>query len=302
MPLLWLVTAIWAFSFSLIGEFLAATVDPYLAVSSRMLLALGLFSPFLLKYRTAPKLALQLAGIGAVQLGLMYLLLYHSFLYLSVAEVLLFTILTPVYIAVLDYYWQHRRLHWRWLGPALLAVLGALIIRYQQLSADFWLGLALIQGANLCFAFGQVAYRRLALGSVAAQKQQFGWFFVGATAVSLSATLLFANWQRLPDTPLEFGILLWLGLIASGLGYWLWNAGARQVSANQLAVMNNVLIPAGLVVNFVFWQHSVNWWTFSAGSTLILLSLYWAGRQQAKSSLTLPLAKKSTVIPSVRRQ
>ncbi len=57
MRLLWLVTAIWAFSFSLIGEFLAATVDPYLAVSSRMLLALLLFSPFLLKYRTPPKLA-----------------------------------------------------------------------------------------------------------------------------------------------------------------------------------------------------------------------------------------------------
>ncbi len=257
MHLLWLVTAIWAFSFSLIGEFLAATVDPYLAVSSRMLLALLLFSPFLLKYRTTPRLALQLAGIGAAQLGLMYLLLYHSFLYLSVAEVLLFTILTPVYISVLDYYW-----------------------RYQTLSSDFWLGLLLIQGANLCFAFGQVAYRRLALGSVGTQTQHFGWFFVGATIVSLSATALFANWQRIPDTPLEYGILLWLGLVASGLGYWLWNAGARQVSANQLAVMNNVLIPAGLLVNFVFWQHAVNWWTLAGGSLLILLSLVWAMRQR----------------------
>lgn len=280
MPLLWLVTAIWAFSFSLIGEFLAATVDPYLAVSSRMLLALFLFSPFLLKYRTAPVQAVQLAGIGAVQLGLMYLLLYHSFLYLTVAEVLLFTILTPVYISVLDYYWRYKKLHWRWLGPALLAVAGALVMRYQQLSNDFWLGLALIQGANFCFAFGQVAYRRLALGSTATQKQHFGWFFVGATMVSLTATALFADWQRVPETKLEYGILLWLGLVASGLGYWLWNAGARQVSANQLAVMNNVLIPAGLLVNFVIWQHAVNWWTFAAGSLLIVLSLVWAMRQR----------------------
>ena len=134
-------------------------------------------------------------------------------------------------------------------------------------------GLLLIQGANLCFAFGQVAYRRLALGTVGSQQQHFGWFFVGATSVSLLATALFANWQRLPETKLEYGILLWLGLVASGLGYWPWNAGARQVSANQLAVMNNVLIPAGLLVNFVFWQHAVNWWTLSAGSALILLSL-----------------------------
>jgi len=280
MQLLWLVTLIWAFSFSLIGEFLAGQVDAYLAVSSRMLLALLLFSPWLLKYRTRPALALQLAGIGAVQLGLMYLLLYHSFLYLSVPEVLLFTILTPVYISILDYSWRLRQLRWRWLGPALLAVTGALLIRYQNISSDFWLGLALVQGANGCFAFGQVAYRRLALGSVSAQKQHFGWFFVGATLVSLLACALFANWQQRPDSPLEFGILLWLGVVASGLGYWLWNAGARQVNANQLAVMNNVLIPAGLLVNFVFWQHSVNWWTFSTGSLVILLSLVWANRQR----------------------
>jgi len=280
MRLLWLVTFIWAFSFSLIGEFLAGQVDAYLAVSSRMLLALLLFSPWLLKYRTRPALALQLAGIGAVQLGLMYLLLYHSFLYLTVPEVLLFTILTPVYISVLDHSWRFRQMHWRWLGPALLAVAGALLIRYQNLSSEFWLGLALIQGANLCFAFGQVAYRRLALGSVSTQKQHFGWFFVGATLVSLLASALFANWQQQPDSPLEYGILLWLGIVASGIGYWLWNAGSRQVNANQLAVMNNVLIPAGLLVNFVFWQHSVNWWTFTAGSMVILLSLVWANRQR----------------------
>ena len=60
----------------------------------------------------------------------------------------------------------------------------------------------------------------------------------------------------------------------------MWNAGARQVNANQLAVMNNVLIPAGLVVNFVFWQQNVNWLTLAAGSVLILASLVWASRQE----------------------
>jgi drug/metabolite transporter (DMT)-like permease len=63
MRLLWLVTFIWAFSFSLIGEFLAGQVDAYLAVSSRMLLALLLFSPWLLKYRPRPALALQLGEL-----------------------------------------------------------------------------------------------------------------------------------------------------------------------------------------------------------------------------------------------
>jgi carboxylate/amino acid/amine transporter len=281
MGLLWLVTLIWAFSFSLIGEFLSGRVDPYLAVSSRMLLALVLFLPWLLKSTSSKTQAMALAAIGAVQLGLMYLFLYHSFLYLSVAEVLLFTILTPVYISILDYFWRYKKLHLRWLGPALLAILGALVIRYQNLSADFWWGLLLIQAANLCFAFGQVAYRRLDLGSTGSQRYNFGWFFVGATIISLVATALFADWNKMPNTTLDYSILVWLGLVASGLGYWLWNAGARQVNANQLAVMNNVLIPAGLVVNFVFWQQQVNWLTLAAGSLLILLSLLWASRQSA---------------------
>ena len=289
MGLLWLVTLIWAFSFSLIGEFLSGRVDPYLAVSSRMLLALLLFLPWLFKSTSSRTQAFALAAIGAVQLGLMYLFLYHSFLYLSVAEVLLFTILTPVYISVLDYFWRYKKLHLRWLGPALLAILGALVIRYQNLSADFWWGLLLIQAANCCFAFGQVAYRRLDLGSTGSQRYNFGWFFVGATIVSLVSTALFADWNKMPTTTLDYGILIWLGLVASGLGYWLWNAGARQVNANQLAVMNNVLIPAGLVVNFVFWQQNVNWWTLSAGSALILLSLLWASRSHAEQS---PIDKK----------
>ncbi len=278
MYLLLGVTLIWSFSFSLIGEFLAGRVDPYVAVGCRMLLALLLFTPWLMRKRTPVKQAFALAGIGAIQLGLMYLLLYHSFLYLTVAEVLLFTILTPVYVTLFDQLWRGQRIGIYWLGPALLAVLGALIIRFKLPSTDFWLGLALVQGANVCFAFGQVAYRQLTLGNSLQQSQSFGWFFVGASAVSAIGCLAFADWQKVPTTTNDWLILLWLGLVASGLGYWLWNAGARQVNADQLAVMNNLLIPTGLLVNVMLWQHTVNWWQFSVGTLLILLSLRWAKR------------------------
>ena len=40
-------------------------------------------------------------GIGAVQLGLMYVFYYKSFELLSVPEVLVFTILTPVYVTLI---------------------------------------------------------------------------------------------------------------------------------------------------------------------------------------------------------
>lgn len=276
MVFLWVVTLVWSFSFSLIGEFLAPTVDPYIAVSCRMLLALLLFLPWLLKAQTSAKLAFALIGLGAIQLGIMYLLLYHSFLYLSVAEVLLFTILTPLYVNLFDDLCQRKAWHWRWLSPALIAVAGAAVIRYQQVNPGFWHGFLLVQAANLCFAIGQVGYRQLRLGNWRQQGWHMGWFFVGAALVSFVASALFGNWQRLPSTPLEYGVLLWLGLVASGGGYWLWNAGARLVSASQLAVMNNMLIPAGLLVNLVLWQHPIHWPSFLVGSMVIFGSLWLA--------------------------
>ena len=95
------VTILWAFSFSLIGEFLAGKVDSYLAVFVRVTLASLVFLPFTKFRGVSPKLALGIMGIGAVQIGLMYLCYYNSFLYLSVPEVALFTIFTPFYVTLI---------------------------------------------------------------------------------------------------------------------------------------------------------------------------------------------------------
>jgi len=98
---LWLVTVLWAFSFSLIGVYLAGQVDNYFAVFSRIFLASLFFLP-VIKWRQTPLfLAIQLMLIGGIQLGAMYLFFYNAFVFLTVPEVVLFTIFTPVYITLL---------------------------------------------------------------------------------------------------------------------------------------------------------------------------------------------------------
>ena len=96
------VTVLWAFSFSLIGEFLAGEVDSYFAVLTRIILAAFVFLPFLKISLLSAKQKVILASLGAAQLGLMYIFFYHAFLFLSVPEVLLFTIFTPLYVAILN--------------------------------------------------------------------------------------------------------------------------------------------------------------------------------------------------------
>ena len=72
MPILSAVTLLWAFSFSLIGVYLAGQVDSYFAVLTRILLAVLVFLPLLIRHPVRPALALRVMAIGAIQLGLMY--------------------------------------------------------------------------------------------------------------------------------------------------------------------------------------------------------------------------------------
>lgn len=275
MLLLILVTLLWAFSFSLIGVYLAGQVDSYFSVLTRVLLATLVFLPFL-NWRTPPRTALTLMAIGAVQLGLMYLFYYQSFLLLSVPEVLLFTIFTPVYIALIYDLLARRFSFWNLLVAAI-AVIGAAIIRWNDLSGDYWKGFLVVQGANLCFATGQVAYRQFMQSSRARTeplppRQTFGWFFIGASIVASIAWVALGA-PKYPSNVAQWGVLVWLGAVASGVGYFLWNKGATQVSPGTLAAMNNALIPAGLLVNLLIWNRDADLPRLLAGGLLILVAV-----------------------------
>ena len=288
---MWYLTAItflWAFSFSLIGVYLAGQVDAYFSVLTRVALAAIIFLPFL---RPAPvKLALKMMALGAIQLGCMYVFYYQSFLLLSVPEVLIFTILTPVYVTLIFDLMQGR-FSARYLVTALLAVLGAGVIRYNGIGDQIFTGFLVVQGANICFALGQVGYKVLLAKEepTLSQRSIFGYFYLGALAVTIITWFLFGNPAKLPTTSLQWGILLYLGVVASGLGYFFWNKGATKVDAGTLAIMNNALIPAGLVVNLVIWNRDADLIRLSVGGVILLFSLIlherWGKQPQLKAEM-----------------
>ncbi len=266
------MTFLWAFSFSLIGVYLAGQVDAYFSVLTRVALATLVFLPFL---RHVPlKLAGKMMALGAIQLGCMYVFYYQSFMLLTVAEVLIFTILTPVYVTLIFDLMQGR-FSFRYLITALLAVLGAGVIRYNGVGDQVFVGFLVVQGANICFALGQVGYK------VVLEKEQsrlpqraiFGYFYLGALLVTIITWFLFGNPAKLPTTATQWGILVYLGVIASGLGFFLWNKGATKVDAGTLAIMNNALIPAGLIVNLLIWNRDADLLRLGIGGGILLFSL-----------------------------
>ncbi|KMV32793.1 carboxylate/amino acid/amine transporter [Franconibacter pulveris] len=274
MALLIITTILWAFSFSLIGEYLAGHVDSTFSVLMRVGLAALVFLPFLRTRGQSIKTLSLYMLVGALQLGVMYLFSFRAYLYLTVSEFLLFTVFTPLYITMIYDLLSKRPLRWGYALSALLAVMGAAIIRYDKVSDHFWTGLLLVQLANISFAIGMVGYKRLMETRPMPQHTAFSWFYLGAFLVAVVAWFIIGNPQKLPTTTLQWGILVWLGVAASGLGYFMWNYGATQVDAGTLGIMNNVHVPAGLLVNLAIWQEQPHWPSFIIGGTVIMASLW----------------------------
>lgn len=276
MKYLFGVTIIWAFSFSLIGVYLSGHVDAWFSVLMRIGIATVLFMPFL-KLKTIKKETIyKLTSIGAVQLGLMYCFYFQSFRFLTVPEVLLFSVFTPIYITLLNDLLS-KQFHKGHLLTALIAVLGAAYIQYSSISENVFLGFLITQGANICFAVGQVAYKHLVKQNPELENTPkhtiFGLFFIGAFIVALIAFFIFGSTEKRPTTILQWGIILYLGAIASGACYYFWNQGAVKVNTGALAIMNNALIPLGLIVNLVLWNKETNINKILIGGSIIFASL-----------------------------
>ena len=275
MPYLILVTVLWAFSFSLIGQYLAGQVDSDFAVLARVAIAAAVFIPFT-RWRGLPW---RLLGgfwlAGALQFGVTYLCLYRSFTVLTVPEVLLFTVLTPIYVTLLDDSLAKRFNPWA-LFAALFAVGGGVIIRFKHIEGDYLIGFLLLQLANLTFAAGQVLCRQLLARYPTEQPLHrfFGHFFLGALLLAVPSYLLFGDAGKLPQSAVQWGVLGWMGLFATALGMYWWVKGSTLVDAGTLAIMNELHVPAGLLVNLLIWNRNADLHKLAIGGAVIVASLW----------------------------
>jgi len=274
MYLLLLVSLIWAFSFGLTKQL--AGIDSTAIATLRLVLALVVFLPFLRPAAVPTRTRWRLAGIGAVQFGLMYLLYQRSYVYLPAYAVVLFTLTTPLCLALLDAL-AERRLHARYLLAAALALLGSGVVCFNNpLQGGLLKGFWLIQLANLCFAAGQVAWRRERgrLPASTSSASLFALPYAGATFACALGSLLFTDWPAVHLTLPQWGILAYLGMISSGLCFFWWNVGASRVNAGTLAVFNNAKVPLGIACSLLFFGEHANLPRLLIGGALMVLGVW----------------------------
>lgn len=275
MSQLIIASLIWSFSFGIIKKQIADQ-DPAFSTMVRLGLALLIFLPLL--NRRFNRVGLQLMVIGAVQYGLMYIFLFQSFAYLEAYEVALFTILTPFWVLILA---DPKHLT-RGLIPVGMAIIGGLVVQYTgeqdlEFGNNFFSGFLYLQLSNICFAFGQVQYKRLLKhqnteAGMRTDGQCFAWLFLGGLAVGAARWL----WLDRPMAALTmeaWWAYFYLGIIASGLGFFLWNSGARQVTTSRLAAANNLKIPTAVAVSLVVFGEQVDLPRLAIGAALIILAI-----------------------------
>jgi drug/metabolite transporter (DMT)-like permease len=250
-----ITTLIWAFSFGLIGNTLKG-IDPLQIADTRLLLALIAFLPFIKLRNTNWHEKRQLILLGALQYGVMYTCYLSAFRFLPSHLVALFSVLTPLYIVIINDLRQRCFTPW-YLLATLFSVFGAAVIKIGNIdSNEIWLGFGLMQVANIAFAFGQIYYRDWKLERPdISDSSIFGFLYLGAVIFTTIATLLISQQPPIPinATLTQWGVLVYMGFIASGLGFFFWNKGGTQTNVGVLATFNNAVVPLGMIASlFIF--------------------------------------------------
>jgi len=272
------VSIIWGFSFIIIKGWLVSLDSGFVAFV-RLLLSFLVFAPFIRKAGLRFSECLQLASIGGVQFGIMYVAYIAAYQYLPAHTIVLMTTTTPLFVTIFNGMYE-RRLNKAFLLAAVMAVAGGMVIRYpdQPLSASLY-GVVLIQLSNAAFAFGQITYKRwMFFKSDLRDKNVFGFMYAGAVVVAGLFSLASTDYSQLAVSRIQWIFLLYLGIIASGICFFLWNFGARKVNDGVLAVMNNLKIPVGVVLSLLILREATDYLRLVIGC-LLLASALWVNRK-----------------------
>ncbi len=277
MTYLLITTLIWSLSFTLIGSILA-DLDPFLLASLRLGLAALCFAPFFRVGKCPPRSFLPLAGIGCLQFGVMYAAYLTAFQFAPVYVVALFSSFTPLWIAGISALIR-RQASWHLFLASGLATTGALVIRWGDpiQGEGIFTAFILMQIANVAFGGGQLAFRYWRKGhSEIRNLEVFLVPYLAAFFFSLTFALgrhFFFAGEITPPSPLQWLVIAYLGVIATGLGFFLWNKGASLVPTSVLAAANNLVVPLGIFFAIIFLDRPPSWIPFIIGSLCIFIAV-----------------------------
>ncbi len=267
-----LVSILWSFSFGIIKYGLAGIDSAFISLM-RSLIALLFFASLTLYNFKKFSFDVRLILIGAIQFGLMYVLYIQSYQYLPAYLIATFTITTPIFIGIFSQLYDNMSFSSNGKLSIILVVIGSLMMRFNVVNPlDYWLGFFLIQCANVCFAIGQIMFKRWHSKNTSVNIiYNFSQMFFGAVLItSIFSFINSTNLSMLNTSNLY--ALLFLGLFSTGFGFLAWNIGATQVSNERLAVMNNAVIPIAILNSYLIFGETISLTLYFPGLILFYIA------------------------------
>lgn len=262
-----IATVLFSLSFGLIKEQLSSLPSEFI-VFSRLLIATLIFFPFFKNLNIKKHLKALL--IGAIQFGIMYLCFIKAFKYLQGNEIAILTTTTPIFVGI----WSAilgEKFRPIYILCILLSVLGAVVILWQNISFDMLVkGILLIEGSNCAFALGQVLWKKH-IGKTETNLMTSA--YLGALLFVLPFTLANVHFPSLKLSIAQILSILYLAILPTGIGFWMWNKGSTSVKYSTLAVMNNLKIPLGVLFSILIFNEKINLINFSIGSSIIIIAI-----------------------------
>ncbi|MFC2083470.1 EamA family transporter [Bacteroidota bacterium] len=273
MVYLFIVSILWAFSFGLIKNNLTS-LDSNLVSSIRMGISFLVFVPFLRIRKLNKKQIGELFLIGMVQYGVMYITYIYSYQFLKAYEVAFFTIFTPLFVTFFNDIFTNK-FHLLYLISALIAVVGTGLIIYQDISdSNILFGILLVQISNISFAFGQIYYKKVISTIRVKEWEVFGVLYLGGFFLTALFMLSSTDFSNLNIELSQIFILIYLGVVASGVGFFLWNYGTMRTNAGALAVFNNFKIPLAIIVSILLFGEEAKILNVVLGTIIVIIALF----------------------------
>ena len=266
------VSILWSFSFGIIKYGLSGIDHAFISLI-RNLIALIFFSSLTIYNFKKFNFDFRLILIGAIQFGLMYVLYVQSYDYLPTYLIATFTITTPIFVGLSSQLLNNRSFSSKGVFAVILVLIGSLIMRFNIVNPiDYWIGFLLIQGANICFAFGQVMFKKWHSNNSSTDIiHNFSQMFFGAVLINSIFHISNSDSTQLLTTS-NLLALLFLGFYSTGFGFLAWNIGATKVSNETLAVMNNAVIPIAILNSCLFFGETISFALFLPGLVLFYLA------------------------------
>lgn len=276
---LFIASLIWAAVFG-ITKYTLPTIDPQLIAFIRCAFAAILFLPFFFigkKETIQKKTKIHAILIGALY-GFMYTPYIMAYKYLNAYQIGLLTLTASLYVCFFNDLFQ-KKLHFQSYIYAALSMLGSFIMLYRENSLNIVIkGALLVEMASLCFSFAQVSYKKLKQKNPkVSDKNLFSYIHLTSAIVAASICYLLSDYSEIKNiTNKEWSALIYLGIFATGIAFYLWNKGCTQASIAVIVVANNLKVPIIAGLSYFVFQEKDHPIQLLCGALIIGIALFGA--------------------------